>query len=630
MGGRPSSESFPRQQGQPTNQRATLRKDRVHATSAAMATVIRTDLREKPAAEQELTVTPTPIRPGYAGSRNTSLRPVVKADAIAVIHDHCAVYTGPEAVEVILDLVGWKPADIGPRSRLLEPACGDGSFLLPAVERLLDWARSHIGREVDLAPMIRAYEFEPDTVKALRGSIEGLLRRRGEAADEASRLASTWIRCEDFLLAKSEGGYTHVVGNPPYMRWSLVPNAPRSAYENELPKIAARGDLCLAFLWKAAEFADNAGSRIAFLCADRWLRCAYGRGVRGALARSHTLSVHIEVHGLPVFKGPRKVGAYAAVTMLERGRRDVKACVGRATSIEHLLSLAKSAGQRGRSSGKVWPTRNEGGARLASKDARELMDILDGRGHPLPDIGVTIRCGLALGLAKAFVVDSETLIEGEYLLPYLRSRDLDENGETSSPMKVANVWTSEGALIDLDHAPLLKAHLELFKADLTNRACVADAKDWYRTIDKFVTQRIDAPKILLKGMSRRARIALDPGGSVPSNALYSLTSSKWPLELLASVLRAGVLDLFGEVLSPRFSGGTKRFDGNVLRQVQLPSWDAVSSSVKDRIETRAVSAGFDAALVSDLFKLRSKTLRTTVDRMLHGIDQGPASSGSAL
>jgi len=548
------------------------------------------------------------------GSRNRPINSLELVDGIAAVHEHCAVYTGPEAVDIVLDLVGWTVDGIDANARLLEPACGDGSFLLPAIARLIDWSSAN--PYADLAPMIRAYEFDARTIDQVRRKINALLRDHGRDAKTACELTESWVRCEDFLLATPDFAATQVVGNPPYMRWSLVPPTMRSAYEAKLPVAAARGDLCLAFIWKATEFAPNFGSRIGFLCADRWLRCAYGQNARAALKASHGLKTHIEVHGLPVFKGARKVGAYAAVTVLERGTSDVATRFGKATSLTHLRELATSATSGGRKHPTIWQTSSKGGARLAVPAVRALLDAIERKAPCLAEVGVAVRCGTALGLAKAFVLDADHGIEHDRALPYLRSRDLDDAGGFVSSTYVANVWTAEGGLLDLSSAPALAAHLEGNRERLEQRACVSGNGDWYRTIDKLHPDRVAAPKILIAGMAQRARISFDPGGHVASNALYCLTSTDWPLQALMAILKAGIVDLFGEVVSPRFSGGTKRFDGNVLRQVRLPKWSSLSTALRRRVEAHDATSGHDPVLVADLYGLRSSAQRTTLERTL--------------
>lgn len=605
--------------------RSPLRKRRPHATSRAMAT---SALIVAPGAMHALApeiVETTPLRGSRNGSRNSAARPPTAVDAVALVHEHCAVYTGPEAVEILLDLVRWTPDAIRGDARLLEPACGDGSFLLPAIERLLKWHQAF--PDADLASMIRAYEFEPRTAHALRKAVISLLRSHNHSEETATRWARSWVRSEDFLLADIDVDCTHVVGNPPYMRWSLVPHELRASYEEKLPKAAARGDLCLAFLWKASNFASSKGSRIGFVCADRWLRCVYGRQARRELSLTHSLRLHIEVHGVPVFKGPRKVGAYAAITILERGAESLPGTFGKATSISELLMLAEAKPRKREIGGSIWPSAADGGARLASGDLRDVLDAIECVSIPIESNGVIIRCGAALGVAKAFITAAEAEVEVDRLLPYLRSQDLGDDGSITSESFVANVWADDGALLDLSLAPRLAKHLESFRAQLEGRACVSGESDWYRTIDKFHVDRIAEPKLLVAGMARRAKVAYDPGGHVVANALYCLTSSRWPLAALGSVLQAGVLDLFGEALSPRFSGGTKRFDGNVLRQVRLPEWNRLDGKLRARVESHRISDGFDATLVADLFKLKKKSHRASVARILTEIDDSTRSVG---
>ena len=59
------------------------------------------------------------------------------------IADHGEVFTPPEVVIAMLDLVSGESARID--SRFLEPACGSGNFLVPVLERKLDTVLSRYG-----------------------------------------------------------------------------------------------------------------------------------------------------------------------------------------------------------------------------------------------------------------------------------------------------------------------------------------------------------------------------------------------------------------------------------------------------------------------------------------------------
>jgi len=62
--------------------------------------------------------------------------PAVQSVPEDTVEDRGAVFTRREIVEFILDLVGYTVDCPLPRFRLLEPSCGQGDFLVPAVERL--------------------------------------------------------------------------------------------------------------------------------------------------------------------------------------------------------------------------------------------------------------------------------------------------------------------------------------------------------------------------------------------------------------------------------------------------------------------------------------------------------------
>ena len=68
------------------------------------------------------------------------------------------VFTKTEVVEFILDLVGWRVGQDLLTQRLLEPSCGSGDFVVPAVRRLL--ADAPDATVADLLPCIRAVELK--------------------------------------------------------------------------------------------------------------------------------------------------------------------------------------------------------------------------------------------------------------------------------------------------------------------------------------------------------------------------------------------------------------------------------------------------------------------------------------
>jgi hypothetical protein len=89
-----------------------------------------------------------------------------------------AVFTRREVVEFLLDLVGYRVERPLHLLRLLEP-CGDGNFIVVAVERLLDaWARSNdrLKDPVEqLADSLVAVELHAATAEGTRRQLKAIL-----------------------------------------------------------------------------------------------------------------------------------------------------------------------------------------------------------------------------------------------------------------------------------------------------------------------------------------------------------------------------------------------------------------------------------------------------------------------
>ena len=100
---------------------------------------------------------------------NTSL-PALPVEKLGI------VYTKPWVVNLMLDLAGFLPSEDLGILVTIEPAAGDGSFLVPMVERLVDSCRIH-GREIaSCEKALVAFELDPKgAAEAQAGVISALV-----------------------------------------------------------------------------------------------------------------------------------------------------------------------------------------------------------------------------------------------------------------------------------------------------------------------------------------------------------------------------------------------------------------------------------------------------------------------
>ncbi len=481
-------------------------------------------------------VSPTLLISDSTGSCKGSDRP--GAD-IAALHAKCAVYTRPNAVRWFLDTVGWTAeADLA-ASNLLEPAAGDGAFLVEAVDRLCSSFRKYGKRRTyrALASRIRAYEIHPVEADRARQRVTKVLRRHGLSARTAVKLASEWIRSGDFLVVDFDGQtFTHVVGNPPYVRWSRVPEDLRKRYERSLPAHAAKGDLCLAFVSQAmGRLADD--GRLGFLCSDRWLYSGYAEEFRHIVLPEFVIESRESAHDEDVFDS--LVDAYPI----------------------KLIARRRKLGRRRRSRSM---TGNDAVA------ARRTYENWRRKYPTLEEAGCRIRVGPALGPERAFVgVADEIDVEPELLRPYVGPKELTADGIAWRGRFVICMHDDEGKLRDLADFPRLAARLNIFRAALDDRAIAHNGAPWYRPIDRVIGKAWSKPKILIPEMSKTPRIVVDRSGMIPSHGIYAIFSDEWPIDVLASVLRSGVLWTTLKAIAPRTKGGAFRCYKRFIERVPV-------------------------------------------------------------
>jgi len=437
--------------------------------------------------------------------------PVIRAnghDPVDTLHSLCGIYTKPELVKRLLDRVGWKKeADLA-SARLLEPGAGDGEFLVEAVRRLVASFVRH-GLRLDIKALrdrMSAYELAPGEANKARSRIVAEMKEMGVHHLTAKACARAWVRNEDFLLAElPHSGFTHIVGNPPYIRWSKVPKAISKAYAEKLPSAIARGDLYLPFLHRSFEHLSHDG-RCAFVCSDRWRYTVYAREFR----ERWLTSMHIET---------RPAGEPADAFV-----RDVY--------VQPEILIA-----RPRKSSKP----------LTTKRKRS--------GKTLAELGCTIRVGPALGVTPAFVLEPhEQDVEPHLLHPWVDTSEVFAGRIDWIGRRVISPYDKTGTLVDLEKHPLFAAHIRRFEWRLRARYIVRNGGDWYRTIDKVKVTDWSQPKLFIPEIAKIPRVAIDRSGAIPSHGLYCVFSHQEEIEKVYDRLRDGKLAKALTPIAPKIKG----------------------------------------------------------------------------
>lgn len=186
------------------------------------------------------------------------------------------VYTRPWVADLILDLTGYRVEEDLAVRYAVEPAAGEGALLVPMVRRVIASVEAHGRKLSDASESIRAYELDADAAARAVALLTRELRSHGAGEREAGKLAKGWVSVGDYLLASPQDRRADaVVGNPPYIRYDDLPEGALDAYRHLYPAMVGRCDIYVGFIEAGLRQLTDGGV-LGFICADRWMRSAYG------------------------------------------------------------------------------------------------------------------------------------------------------------------------------------------------------------------------------------------------------------------------------------------------------------------------------------------------------------------
>lgn len=532
-----------------------------------------------------------------------------------------AVYTRREVVNFILDLVGYTEARPLHALTLLEPSFGGGDFLLAAIERLLQSHRRALeaGEVVDgLEPCIRAVELHGTTFGETRQKVLGLLTQAGFSAAQAASLANAWLVEGDFLLASLPARFDVVVGNPPYVRQELIPEALLTEYRRRFKTLYDRADLYVPFIERSLHLLAP-GGQLGFICSDRWMKNRYGGPLRELVAAQFHLRVHVDMVDTPAFLSD--VIAYPAITVIGR-ELPGPTRVAERPAIEPQALRALAQCLRGESvPTAAQPVREltdvAQGARpwvLHAADQLDLVRRIEAAYPTLEEAGCKVGIGVATGADKVFIGRfGELDVEPDRKLPLAMTRDISTGRVRWRGDGVINPFTDDGRLVDLARYPRLRRYLEAHRDVIAARHVARKSPaNWYRTIDRITPGLAGRPKLLIPDIKGEAQVVFEEGVLYPHHNLYFVVSDTWDLKALQAVLLSRLTRFFVATYSTRMRGGYLRFQAQYLRRIRLPRWETVAPDLRQRLADAAERLDLDACdeAVAALYQLTPGEMET--------------------
>lgn len=495
----------------------------------------------------------------FQASLDLGLQPVAASFAAMEVADRLprliaaepkgVVYTQPWVVSLILDLSGYRAKDDLAALYAVEPSAGAGAFLVPMVRRLMTSVASHGRNVADARGSIRAYELDGDVAAQATRLVVHELREHGVSEMEARDLAQSWIGAGDYLLTSPKDRRADlVVGNPPYIRYDDLPPDSLGAYRRLYPTMVGRCDIYVAFIEAGLRQLKDGGT-LAFICADRWMRSAYGAELRRMISAAFGVETVIEMHDAPAFDD--EVAAYPAVVVIRRAAQAQAIIASAGPGAGPVAGTSLADAVTGLAYGRVAEVPGftattvdhwfQGASPWPALEPHQLhlLQLLEERFAPLEDenTGTKIGIGVATGADRVFVTTDPELVESDRLLPLAMTADTRQGTLRWSGHYLVDPWATGRGLVDLVAYPRLRTYLDTHREKLRGRHIARQRpRDWYRTIDPVHHQLTSEPKLYFPDMKVTSHPVLDRGETYPHHNLYYLTSKAWDLEVLGGVL----------------------------------------------------------------------------------------------
>jgi methylase of polypeptide subunit release factors len=247
-------------------------------------------------------------------------------------------YYTPEwlAEKLLSDTLGR--ADLGdPSKRVLDPACGSGTFLVLVIKHVRRRvAAGHFGRRQALELILRnlaGFDVHPLAVRAAR--VNYLLALGDLLRDKSGPIALPIHEADSVRGGPDLPPFDYVVGNPPWVNWQhlseefrrqtmplwehygLFPKRP-TAMQTILG--ASKYDLSMLMTYVAADRYLRINGKLGFLVSQSLFKSAAGEGFRRFILPDGTpLAVHV-VDDLVKLKPFDTAANRTAAVVLEKGR----------------------------------------------------------------------------------------------------------------------------------------------------------------------------------------------------------------------------------------------------------------------------------------------------------------------
>lgn len=452
--------------------------------------------------------------------------------------------------------------------KVLDPACGSGSFLIKTFDVLNEYYERNITNYSQTQLDVKTGIPFTTKVRILQNNIFGVdldkqaveitqLNLLLKIAEKGHRLPllEQNIRCgnslvddeklagdkafkweEQFSEIMREGGFDVVIGNPPYVRQEELSEI-KPYLEANYETYQGTADLFVYFFEKELKILKEDGY-FGMIVSNKWLRAGYGKKLRKFLT-GFWIEEFIDFGDLRVFADATIYPCVMIMRKIKKPNPKIRIC-----KMETLRFGSLGEYVRNNSFFIDQSELNENEWNIQKTEANELLKKIRSSGLPIEEyVGVKIYRGIVTGLNEAFEIDKKKRDEligedsrnEELIKPFLTGAESKRYSIRSKNKYV--IFTRRG--IDILQYPSVLRYLEQFKKELSPKKSKEQEigrkpgkYEWFEIQDSTAYYRdFEKPKIVWGNLAKRSSFSLDetngfyvnnPANILPTNSRYVL------------------------------------------------------------------------------------------------------------
>ncbi len=387
--------------------------------------------------------------------------------------------------------------------RIVDPACGSGSFLIRAYKELENYWKQNS----DFAQTtLDSEEFYSKKVEILKNNIFGVdldpkaveiaqlnlllqiserkqklpilqnnIKVGNSLIDDPSISDRAFKWEEEFPEKMKEGGFDIVIGNPPYLNIETIPQNQKN-FLKRFECFAGKSDLLYYFYNKSISLLKKEGV-LGFISSRYFLEATYARNLRKYILNNCVILKIIDLSSLPVFE---EVGIHTVVLILKKMQNRNQGFTSK-IRYKEVTSKVQLDFEDNNFIQITQSDLDEKGWILGSSNDMKILEIMNSRKTTtLGDISI-IEQGQKTGFNEAFTVTENIIkyykMENEFLRKLVKNSFIEPYFIADKGLYL--IYASDE--LNPENSPHIISYLTQFKNELTSRAEARDGLyPWYR------------------------------------------------------------------------------------------------------------------------------------------------------